>query len=334
MIKWVGKEGWRLSLGLRMLLLIGLALVGVEGRGKPVEIERLKRVYLTTALTSKNVSLIAKNTYENSNQDLNEERDYSILAQQDQQEKLARLAFIHIPKTGGTSIMNLAKQAGIKWGVYDSSPRITKRKIQGCPVDHWPPIRIQSGVHTFCTMRDPVDRAISEVRYELWHSQEKRCVTAEELNYEILRGLKSVYEMKEGYRECHWLPQFMYARKCDYILRYESLTEDFDNLMAYFGIPITLSGFPRMMDDTSIIRRFANHATKECVLSRENVTAEVVTAIHRMYWGDLELLSLLADNVIYNGMASPNFRSYLQSKVFLREWPPINRLTQLERTVT
>ena len=73
------------------------------------------------------------------------------------------LEFTHIPKNAGTSIENAGKKAGICWGRFSL---FHNRKM--CSTWHQPP-RINKDLHqgkkTFCVIRDPKERIVSEYRY-------------------------------------------------------------------------------------------------------------------------------------------------------------------------
>jgi hypothetical protein len=100
----------------------------------------------------------------------------------------ASLQMIHIPKTGGTTLEEVAHAHGIGWGAYKTEwnrdgafpPKNALGKPgswQPCSPWHIPPAIYrahgESGAinggrqQTFCVVRDPIDRAISQFTFEV-----------------------------------------------------------------------------------------------------------------------------------------------------------------------
>ena len=104
--------------------------------------------------------------------------------QQQPREKLevgSRPVFIHIPKTGGTSIELTAARRGVKLGACASTCPVLDNTCEGieasqaypvqpgyekCSRLHRPP-RFSNGVipNSFCVIRNPFDRLVSEFNY-------------------------------------------------------------------------------------------------------------------------------------------------------------------------
>ena len=88
--------------------------------------------------------------------------------------------FIHIPKTGGTFIERWGSKNGKKWGfiaykndkhIFDVQARhpnickdVSVHSNTCCSPWHYPPEK-PFDVKTFCTIRHPYTRAISQVKY-------------------------------------------------------------------------------------------------------------------------------------------------------------------------
>ena len=95
------------------------------------------------------------------------------------------LQFIHIPKTGGTTVEKIGARYGARWGAQkaewtrDSHPDCPLGCLgtwQSCSPWHLPLATFRSrgesgGVNslqeTFCIVRDPVQRAISQFSFQL-----------------------------------------------------------------------------------------------------------------------------------------------------------------------
>ena len=197
------------------------------------------------------------------------------------------LQFIHIPKTGGTTVEKIGARYGNLW--TKEKPEWAKETHPDCALgclDSWQscspwhlPLasfrtRGESGgvsslQETFCVVRDPAQRAISQFSFQLTadatpasfivNNQPGLC-TAESLNahiHAVLGGANASISRLEGewpnlsadtmgsartcvncpaVADCHWLPQWLYVKDtCTHILRFENLENDFSSLMKRFA---------------------------------------------------------------------------------------------------
>jgi len=201
----------------------------------------------------------------------------------------ASLQMIHIPKTGGTTLEDVAYAHGVSWGAYKTEwnhdgefpPKTALGKPdtwQPCSPWHIPPAVYrahgESGAinggrqQTFCVVRDPIDRAISQFTFEVQSTngpnansskssgKDLKC-KANSLNrriHTVLGGAaKDIQRVEKEFplvgslkktatcvecatvADCHWLPQWLYVEgTCDHVLRFERLAEDFELLMKRF----------------------------------------------------------------------------------------------------
>eukprot|EP00438_Fugacium_kawagutii_P028446 Skav226830 [mRNA] locus=scaffold606:320347:321168:+ [translate_table: standard] len=209
------------------------------------------------------------------------------------------LKFIHIPKTAGTSIEMLGN-----WGRCDSNLTCSgrrKKKIfklhadacyplkdgddAGCTLWHTPPsddpllAQSYSCCNTFCVVRHPVDRWISEYKFHLsYRTRHKRDPCSRKNLKAYSEELLEMFAYKEiGYiRDCHLVPQTRYVIShdgkrlhCDHVIRFENLAEDFNGLMKAYGLPqrITRDKEAEVADD-SHCRINISEAMKQWIYSR------------------------------------------------------------------
>ena len=80
------------------------------------------------------------------------------------------LAFIHIPKTGGTSIEEAGAQVGFSWGKHFNFSATNTQSSACGSLYHVPPGMLETHLYaafdTFCAKRHPYTRAISQ--YLFW----------------------------------------------------------------------------------------------------------------------------------------------------------------------
>ena len=164
------------------------------------------------------------------------------------QKKEQFLEFIHIPKNAGTTIENIANEKNIKWGrMKPSHQEHINTKFGDCTYWHIPPKHFSSSSPyytdehgTFCVIRDPYERIVSEYKY-----RNKSSTDPKHMNEWITQHLKPEYTEK-GQLNCHFLPQYNYVyndlgtKICDHVLRFENLSEEFNTLTNKYNIDLQL----------------------------------------------------------------------------------------------
>lgn len=214
----------------------------------------------------------------------------TVLEQQTNTTSHPNLALIHIPKTGGTTIEMWGKAHGFKWGATRSWP---KNNGMMCPGWHVPRgVYTQlagqdpyEGNSTFCVVRHPFTRAVSEYLYSAQlavgcHPEKETCekegaaptiCNTTNLNDWVLSELGRVgpavraipyhgrlakldYETGQRLRGCHWLPQWMYVespgqgKMCEKVLHFENLDSEWRDMVGQVypaGKDHALSSFTR-----------------------------------------------------------------------------------------
>ena len=159
------------------------------------------------------------------------------------------IEFIHIPKNAGTTIENIGNDVNIKWGRFKPKHReytSMKNVRQKCSYWHIPPKDFDNNLiynenETFCVLRNPYDRIVSEYKYR--NKDEKH--TPEKMNSWIKKHLiPKNYE--KGGLNCHFIPQsdFIHDAQnnvtCDNILDFDNLTSEFNQLTELRDIDLKL----------------------------------------------------------------------------------------------
>lgn len=158
------------------------------------------------------------------------------------------LEFIHIPKNAGTTIENVANDKNIKWGRFKPDHR-NKVGTKKCTYWHVPPKHFYLNNYydsddTFCVIRDPRDRMVSEYSYR--HKGQADKNNKDDMNKWLKENMndENVYN---GGLNCHFVPQHEYIyndnneRTCNHILKFDNLTSEFNDLMEKKNVDVRLS---------------------------------------------------------------------------------------------
>ncbi|KAL7575836.1 hypothetical protein ACA910_003158 [Epithemia clementina (nom. ined.)] len=234
------------------------------------------------------------------------------------------LKFVHIPKTAGTAVEQVAAEGRIAWGacLFYHKP---KRKI--CPYPSgqlWPPSvgwwhvpsqffpiarsNPYENAELFGIVRDPIERMVSEFYYSCtlkskeWrpnHCDKARLNDAgymntwlsKKIDYEEVGHPALKYLMDNG----HFVPQYEFlvgsleVRQLDYVLLLhedkESLHRDFRKLMKAFKLPLALKH----------MQSVASHgeADQNPSLTAANLTEATFSSLRKEYINDVELIQNL-----------------------------------------
>ena len=182
---------------------------------------------------------------------------YIALCFQVPKKRRPNLDFIHIPKTAGTTIEQVALQSGYRWGKHKPvdrkrmlyKPRDISRRCSRWhrPYKHiYPKHEYMRKNNSFCVFRDPVERLVSEYGH---YKRNKKAVdynNPRDLNVWLRRVLDKSRINAGNNRDCHLLPQhdFIYDdhnnRVCKHVLSFSNLRHDFNKLMKEKGIAVDL----------------------------------------------------------------------------------------------
>lgn len=167
------------------------------------------------------------------------------------------LEFVHITKTGGTSIEAAAALVGVNWGVchyekiedagcilppdldYTETTKFVGKESWHQPLQHFVdnPFR---NADTFAVVRNPYDRYISEY-YCPWGGSNAPNINKDDPD--VMNDYLQKRIPKEI--EPHWLPQHYYIfdkgkRMVDHVLHFEKLEMEFPELMKQYNLHIVL----------------------------------------------------------------------------------------------
>jgi len=160
-----------------------------------------------------------------------------------------KIKFVHITKTGGTSIEEVGKKNEMLWGMYDEEIKYKKLKIgkMSGAIWHIPPRNFITNPYskhiTFAVVRNPYSRIISEC-FCKWGGKFKKSEfkTVKDLNDYITERINNCINPSFF----HFAPQYLYTHDendnkiINHIIYFENLKNEFDNLMNNFGLNIVL----------------------------------------------------------------------------------------------
>ena len=199
---------------------------------------------------------------------------------------LDSLTFVHIPKNAGTSIEDFGKQHGKSWGKY--AKRTMKREStqnKSCSIWHDPSMSMKNqsvNDNTFCVIRDPVDRFVSEYKYS---RRKKGKCSPEALNQWAERALEDVSRNSNTSRnDCHLIPQSTFMANCDVPLRFDHLQQEFGTLLQQHGYT----------GDT-ILPHNNKSKHQACNVTTNDLHPDLMNKIQQQYRDDITLLQTLSE---------------------------------------
>lgn len=151
-------------------------------------------------------------------------------------DKQKTLKFIHITKTAGTSIENVAKMKGIPWGRFDE--KLNRKRNSWHYFLPYLENSVKCKYDWFMVVRDPYDRLISEFHCRWGGAPDKYDFTPALFNLYIRNRINN-RSTKGG----HYSEQNKYLDEAVllHVLKFENLENDFENLMIRYGIDLKLN---------------------------------------------------------------------------------------------
>lgn len=152
-------------------------------------------------------------------------------------DKFKRIEFIHIPKTGGSSIEDLMKRAwnvsvGIKGIQYET---VEVSAQAACPF--WHRVPLHSVANSFTIVRDPFERLESEFKWGQHYHRLYRTFALNSKGFEswVNRVLQEVNKTQD-FADCHLVPQWKYAQKADVIVPFNCLSQLQESIIQQGGL--------------------------------------------------------------------------------------------------
>jgi hypothetical protein len=177
------------------------------------------------------------------------------------------LFFIHIPKCAGSTVE--VTYPCMSWGrnMHCSDELMNYVRARSTWHDHVL-VPTMPG-DTFCVVRDPLDRLLSEYK----HNKSLDCVATMNRALELMCTLAQTYALDN-----HLRPQSSFARHATHVVALPRLQEGLDQLLPRYGI----RSVPLLKSNVS---RSYTHVT------RANVAARVLRRVRRTYACDYALLA-------------------------------------------
>jgi hypothetical protein len=234
--------------------------------------------YSIDDISKENIKLINrvyKNDFDNFGYEMInvDEKEYIKLEIQDVLQK--QLKFIHITRTGGTSIEQTGLDSKLFWGRYDISYR---------PFDEPFTLKthaLKNNYEWFTVVRNPYTRILSEYNYLKIILRIKNADDPIIFNTYLEKWLNIIKKSGKVHGN-HLIPQYKYidTKYLINVLKFENLEEDFNNLMSKYKYSIILN----------------KHVSKfNSVLSVNDIISSNIILIKSLYKKDFEQFGYAED---------------------------------------
>jgi hypothetical protein len=200
--------------------------------------------------------------------------------------------FIHITKTGGTSIEYFFQKLGIKWGKYDTElyKLFKKDGFWHVPINYYEDDYFNQNKF-LCIIRNPYERVISEVNYLIKDGYIKQDTNTNKYLSTILSRLLIDNKLNKEFIEddklmlrFHFVPMYFYTCFKDFnrvhsnikIIKFENLNKEFTDFLK----------------DVNIQEEFNVHLNESIKIFKfEDITIKNLRLINKIYKKDFELFN-------------------------------------------
>lgn len=183
--------------------------------------------------------------------------------------------FRHIPKTAGSSIENALKDAGVNVGLNDEAER-----SRSGPCQWHNTTRLNPNAQTWCVVREPLERFVSEHKYQSWNKlySAGQC-SVDALNDHVNRAYdKKLHKTSHGH--CHYIPQSEY--ECDIMFDFAKINTEFPKFAH------DVLGVENISFETKV-----NTMTKKCELTVDDLTEDSKRKLREMYAEDIKMYDIM-----------------------------------------
>ena len=221
------------------------------------------------------------------------------------------LKFIHITKNAGTFIEDKANQIGILWGRFDpvinNENLLDEYKSINTDIYHLNPFHFKDEVYnlnkssqlkTFCVVRNPYERIVSEV-FCKWIGisrmfSDTSQITREIFNKFIEYNLQNTDNLKFHYaRQWEYIykenkientenkentENIEYEKITDHVIKYENFNQELGDLFNNYNINIKLSNNSQLINKSNKL------------YSVKDITSQNLALINKVYENDFKLL--------------------------------------------
>lgn len=159
---------------------------------------------------------------------------------------MKQIKFIHVPKTGGTSIEDTAIKHGIRWGRFEPyQPPVQKWTgiaTWHYPLDLYPPSEIEkwNDMNLFAVVRNPVSKLVSAYGCDWWNYDKSYLTdTKDQFNLRIAKELINELNGKNMRSIQQWRYVMLKGKQVSNVLKLETLNENFKEFAEDQGLPFT-----------------------------------------------------------------------------------------------
>ena len=211
-----------------------------------------------------------------------------------------KLKFLHVPKTGGTSIENAAKENGIFWGRFDkslvdglSNGSSNKSSNKKTNISAWHVPQQTEGV-SFCVIRCPFDRLISQ----FYHDNRICDYVPQKLNQYIRKHLILFQQRNHlGLSDNHFLFQSAFYQYCNIAISFKNLQQNLNKLTSIYSLP----DLPLEILPGGLKQQQKRKNAKFIRLTKDNINLNNLQLIKRIYHQDFDLWDEIEEkNIIIN----------------------------------